>query len=158
MPIKRIFAEIWLLNRHLTLLSELNHPGWFRGCCFLPGLRLCSQTFVRPRPFIWLDGAFLAALLGSGVSPSCSAHPNLQCTHCILPPSLPACLLPLAPSLLLSSILCFLLFPSPHYPPCGLRLSIIHRSARNASQQAKRCLPTPFRVCSGRRGQHPEGF
>ena len=54
-------------------------------------------------------------------SPSCSAHPGLQCTDCTLPASLPPSFPPCMP--------CFLFFPPPHYPPCGICSSVTHCSA-----------------------------
>lgn len=77
---------------------------------------------------------------GKGTTPctyilSCEASLPVFVSLCLRPAQrIPTCNTLTAPSLppsLLSSMPCFLFFPSPHYPPCGLCLSTTHCTALN---------------------------
>lgn len=78
----------------------------------------------------------LSGFVVSRASLSCSAYPP-ACTA-LTAPSLPPSSLPSLPCL----PACFLLFRSPHYPPCGPWLSITHCCALNATHRAWECLQT----------------
>lgn len=154
LPIKRIYAEMWLLKPHLNLQLSKAKSLFDVLNQLLFSVKLLVKfrdVSVHAPLYILSCETSLPVFVGSRVSESLSAHPGLQCTDCTLPPSLLPSHLPFLPSLppsFLPSMPCFLFFPSPHYPPCGLCSRCTDKS----------CLQTLFRVCFSLSRQQPDGF